>query len=65
MAKLTRSNAKAALIDGELELHSTASWITLSVTRHEHGATEISYRLHLTPVEAKRAADFIRETIGP
>jgi len=65
MAKLTRSNAKAALIDGELELHSSASWITFSVTRHEPDGDEISYRLHLTPAEAKRAADFIRETIGP
>jgi hypothetical protein len=65
MAKLTRFNAKAALMEGELELHSTKSWITLSVTRHEHGDAEIGYRLHLTPVEAKRAADFIRETLGP
>jgi hypothetical protein len=67
MAKLTRSNAKAALVEGELELHSSESRITLSVTRHEHdgAGAEISYRLHLTLVEAKRAADFIRETIGP
>ena len=65
MAKLTRSNAKTALIEGELELHSTASWITLSVTKHELDGAEISYRLHLTPEEAKQAADFIRETTGP
>jgi hypothetical protein len=65
MAKLTRSNATAALIDAELELHSSASWITVSVTRHEPDGDEISFRLHLTQVEAKRVADFIRETIGP
>ena len=55
MAKLTRSNAKAALIEGELELHSTASWISLSVIKHQPDGAEISYRLHLTPDEAKQA----------
>jgi hypothetical protein len=47
MAKLTRSNAKAALIEGELELRSTASWITLSVTKHELDGGEVSYRLQI------------------
>jgi hypothetical protein len=58
MAKITRSNSKAALIEGS----PTFSWgtdrISIGISSRESG---LGYHLHLSEAEAHRLAVFLAE----
>jgi hypothetical protein len=57
MAKLTRSNSKAALLR-EADLQHGNESISIGSTSHENGLT---YHLHMSEAEAHRLAVFLAE----
>jgi hypothetical protein len=57
MAKLTRSNSKSALADGQPHFHEGGSRFSIGITASD-GST---YHLHLTDAEAHRFAAFVTE----
>lgn len=59
MAKITRSNSKSALADSQPHFHAGGDRFSIGVTSRESGVT---FRLHLTEVEAQRFADFMTAT---
>jgi hypothetical protein len=60
MAKLTRSNSKAALAEGKLTFNAGYDRISIGLTSHENGQT---YHLHMSEAEAHRFAVFLAERI--
>jgi hypothetical protein len=58
MAKLTRTNSKAALAEGKLTFSAGHDRVSIGLTSHETGLT---YHLHLSEAEAHRFAVFFAE----
>jgi hypothetical protein len=58
MAKLTRTNSKAALAEGRLTFSIGNDRVSVGLTSHENGVT---YHLHMSEAEAHRFAVFLAE----
>jgi hypothetical protein len=58
MAKLTRTNSKAALVEGRLTFSAGQDRISIGLTTPETGLT---YHLHMSEAEAHRFAVFFAE----
>jgi hypothetical protein len=58
MAKLTRTNSKAALAEGKLTFSAGHDRVSIGLTSYETGLT---YHLHMTEAEAHRFAVFLAE----
>jgi hypothetical protein len=58
MAKLTRTNSKAALAEGKLTFSAGHDRISIGLTSPETGLT---YHLHISEAEAHRFAVFLAE----
>jgi hypothetical protein len=58
MAKLTRTNSKAALVEGKLTFSAGHDRLSIGLTSNETGLT---YHLHMSEAEAHRFAVFVAE----
>ena len=58
MAKLTRTNSKAALVEGKPTFSTGNDRVSIGLTSHETGLT---YHLHMSEAEAHRFAVFLAE----
>jgi len=61
MAKLTRSGAKSALVEGDPVFFKHGDLISIGLSSAE---THLTYHLHLNLAEAKALASYIREMVG-
>lgn len=59
MAKLTKSDARSALVDAEPEFNFVSRGFVIALTKRDDPG--LVYRLHLTPDEAERFATFVRD----
>ena len=58
MAKLIRTNTKAALVEGKLTFSAGSDRISIGLSSRESGLT---YHLHMSEAEAHRFAVFLAE----
>jgi hypothetical protein len=58
MAKLTRTNSKAALVEGKLTFSAGHDRLSIGLTSNENGST---YHLPTSEAESHRVAVFVAE----
>ena len=58
MAKLTRTNSKAALAEGKLTFSAGHERVSIGLTSRE---SDLTYHLHMSEAEAHRLAVFLAE----
>ena len=63
MAKLTASNLKEALAEGELKLSNLNGQVSLAVVRRTPEGERLLYRLYLDDVDITHLAEFLAKTI--
>jgi hypothetical protein len=63
MAKLTCTNARHALIEGDLSITSSPGRFCLGLARIEQDGTNISYHLHLNWDEALRLCSYVHTAV--